>query len=70
MAHIGGFVAGAVLVWFFKKKTVRVFAAAESRAFSVEKRRIHKPQMCIGHAAGPLSPHPPMPLRRAMVGIP
>ena len=45
MAHIGGFVAGAVLVWFFKKKTVHAFAPAESRAFSVEKRRIHKPQM-------------------------
>jgi len=45
MAHIGGFVAGAVLVWFFKKKSVRAFAPAESRAFSVEKRLIHKTQM-------------------------
>lgn len=38
IAHIGGFIAGAVLVFFFKKKSVPVFEAAHSRPFAVEKR--------------------------------
>ncbi len=38
IAHIGGFVAGAVLVFFFKKRGVPVFDAAHSRPFAVEKR--------------------------------
>jgi membrane associated rhomboid family serine protease len=38
MAHIGGFVAGAVLVFFFRKRGVAVFEPAHTRAFSYEKR--------------------------------
>jgi len=37
-AHIGGFVAGVVLVPFFKRRSVPLFAARHSRAFAVEKR--------------------------------
>ncbi|MCB2106559.1 MAG: rhomboid family intramembrane serine protease [Rhodobacteraceae bacterium] len=40
MAHIGGFVAGAVLVFFFKKRDVRAFEPAQSRAFQMERRPI------------------------------
>jgi len=40
MAHIGGFVAGAVLVFFFKKPEVRVFEPAYSRAFQIENRPV------------------------------
>ncbi len=40
MAHIGGFVAGAVLVFFFKKPDVSIFEPAQSRAFALEKRPI------------------------------
>lgn len=40
IAHIGGFVAGAILVFFFKKKGVHAFEAAHSRPFAVEKRPI------------------------------
>lgn len=40
IAHIGGFVAGAVLVFFFKKKSVPVFDTAHSRPFAVERRPI------------------------------
>lgn len=42
LAHIGGFVAGAMLVFFFKKKSVEVFEPAHSRAFAVEKRPIRR----------------------------
>lgn len=38
IAHIGGFVAGAVMVFFFKKKSVPVFDVAHSRPFAVEQR--------------------------------
>ena len=38
LAHIGGFVAGAVLIFFFRPKSVRVFQPAHSRAFAVERR--------------------------------
>lgn len=38
MAHIGGFIAGAVLVFFFKKRGVQVFEPAHTRAFAVERR--------------------------------
>lgn len=40
IAHIGGFVAGALLVFFFKKKGVRLFDAPRSRAFAAERRPI------------------------------
>ena len=40
MAHIGGFVAGAVLVFFFKKRDVPVFEPAHTRAFALESRPI------------------------------
>jgi membrane associated rhomboid family serine protease len=40
IAHIGGFVAGAILVLFFKKKSVPVFDTAHSRPFAVERRPI------------------------------
>ena len=39
LAHIGGFVAGAVLVFFFKKKDVRVFQPRHSRAFHSTRMR-------------------------------
>ncbi len=38
LAHIGGFVAGVVLVFFFKKKHVHAFEKAHSTAFAVDKR--------------------------------
>ena len=40
IAHIGGFVLGGVLVFFMKKKGVRVFDAPHSRAFTVERHPI------------------------------
>lgn len=42
MAHIGGFIAGAVLVFFFKKRGVRAFAPAYSRSFAVERRPLRR----------------------------
>ncbi len=38
MAHIGGFVAGAVLVFLFKQRGVRVLSPPQSKAFAVERR--------------------------------
>lgn len=38
IAHIGGFAAGAILVFFLKKKSVPVFDTAHSRPFAVERR--------------------------------
>ena len=40
MAHIIGFVAGAILVFFFKKPQVPVFEPAHSRPFAIENRRV------------------------------
>lgn len=40
IAHIGGFVAGAVLVFFFKKKNVAAFDVAHSRPFAIENRPV------------------------------
>jgi membrane associated rhomboid family serine protease len=40
IAHIGGFAAGAVLVFFFKKKNVPVFDTAHSRPFALENRPV------------------------------
>lgn len=37
MAHIGGFVAGAALVFFFKKPSVQVFEHPHTRPFEVTK---------------------------------
>jgi len=38
LAHIGGFIAGAILVFFMRQRGVQVFEPAHSRAFAVEKR--------------------------------
>jgi membrane associated rhomboid family serine protease len=38
MAHVGGFIAGAVFIFFFKKRGVQVFEPAHTRAFALEKR--------------------------------
>ena len=38
MAHIGGFICGAVMVFFFRQRDVQVFAPAQSRAFAVARR--------------------------------
>ena len=38
LAHIGGFVAGAALVFFFRRREVPVFQPAHSKAFAVERR--------------------------------
>jgi membrane associated rhomboid family serine protease len=40
IAHIGGFVAGAILVFFFKKRSVPAFDTAHSRPFAVENRPV------------------------------
>lgn len=40
IAHIGGFVAGAVLVFFFKKPGVRAFEPAHTKAFAHVERPI------------------------------
>ncbi len=37
LAHIGGFVAGMVLIGVFKKPSVRLFGAAHSRAFATQR---------------------------------
>lgn len=34
MAHIGGFVAGAILVFFFKRRDVKAFEPAHTKAFA------------------------------------
>lgn len=39
MAHIGGFIAGAILVWFFRQRNVRVWAPAVSCAFATQRVR-------------------------------
>jgi membrane associated rhomboid family serine protease len=38
MAHIGGFIAGAVMIFFFRQRSVRFFAPAQTRAFAVARR--------------------------------
>jgi membrane associated rhomboid family serine protease len=38
-AHVGGFVAGMVLVPVFKQKGVPLFQPAHSRPFEIERRR-------------------------------
>jgi len=38
-AHVGGFVAGMVLVPFFKKSSVPLFQPAHHRPFQIERRR-------------------------------
>ena len=40
LAHIGGFVAGAILIFFFRKRGVEVFEPAHSRAFAVQSRPV------------------------------
>ena len=38
LAHIGGFIAGAVMVFFFRRREVAVFQPAHSRPFAVQRR--------------------------------
>ena len=38
LAHIGGFVAGAVMVFLFRKREVAVFQPAQSRPFAVDRK--------------------------------
>jgi membrane associated rhomboid family serine protease len=38
-AHIGGFVAGFVLVSFFKRRDVHILERAHHRPFELERRR-------------------------------
>ena len=38
LAHIGGFVAGAVLVFFFKQRGVKVFEPVHSKSFAADRR--------------------------------
>lgn len=38
LAHVGGFIAGAVLVFFFRRRDVRLFQPAQSRAFAVQRK--------------------------------
>ena len=38
-AHIGGFVAGLVLIPFFKKSWVQILERAHSKPFHIERRR-------------------------------
>ncbi len=40
MAHIAGFVAGAAMVFFFRKPQVSVFQPAHSRPFATETHRV------------------------------
>ncbi|MBL8630238.1 MAG: rhomboid family intramembrane serine protease [Rhodospirillaceae bacterium] len=57
MAHIGGFVAGAVLVFFFKKRDVRAFEPAQTRAFSHYERPIRiRRGGSVPRAGGPRGP--------------
>jgi membrane associated rhomboid family serine protease len=42
MAHIGGFIAGAVMVFFFKQRGVRAFEPAHSKSFAVERRTLRR----------------------------
>lgn len=53
MAHIGGFVAGAVLVFFFKKRSVRAFEPRHSRAFAVERRPLRRGSVPDAGRRGP-----------------
>jgi len=39
-AHIGGFVAGMILVFFFRRRAVPVFQPRSTRAFAMERRPI------------------------------
>jgi membrane associated rhomboid family serine protease len=38
LAHIGGFVAGAVMVFFFRRREIAVFQPAHSKAFAIARR--------------------------------
>jgi membrane associated rhomboid family serine protease len=53
LAHIGGFVAGAVLVFFFRKRGVHVFEPAHSRAFAVERRSLRRGSVPTAGRRGP-----------------
>ena len=51
LAHIGGFVAGAVLIFFFRRRSVQVFQPAHSKAFAVECRPLRRGS--VPDAGGP-----------------
>lgn len=60
IAHIGGFVAGAILVFFFKKKSVPVFDTAHSRPFAIENRPIRlRRGGSVPHSGGRRGPWDP-----------
>ena len=40
VAHIGGFIAGMLLIPFFKKSHVRLFEPSHSKAFSVSRVKV------------------------------
>jgi membrane associated rhomboid family serine protease len=42
MAHIGGFVAGALFVFFFKKRDVQVFTPAYTKPFELQRRPLRR----------------------------
>lgn len=57
MAHIGGFVAGAALVFFFKKRDVRAFSPAYTKAFAHERRPIRiRKGGSVPRSGGPRGP--------------
>src|SRR5262249_8860789 len=42
VAHIGGFIAGAVLIAFFRRRGVAMFQAPTTRGFSVQRRPMRR----------------------------
>jgi membrane associated rhomboid family serine protease len=57
MAHIGGFIAGAILVFFFKKPSVRAFEPSHSKPFGHYERPIRiRRGGSVPRAGGPRSP--------------
>ena len=44
LAHIGGFIAGAALIFKFRKRGVGLFTKRRSRAFEVASRRVAAPR--------------------------
>ena len=59
LAHIGGFIAGAVLVFLFRQRGVPVFEPAHSKAFAVERRPLRLGRRgSIPDSGGPKPPGP------------
>jgi membrane associated rhomboid family serine protease len=38
-AHVGGFIAGAILIFFFKRRWIEVLERPKTAAFHIEHRR-------------------------------